>query len=171
MARAKHFEFPASVEWEGGSMTVASIAGKQDLDVATPPEFGGENEGAWSPEDLLVASAATCFAVTLTAILRRGTIPLLSSKVEGTATSAPATTASLASPRSNSRLLRDRLGGRRQPPRNRDRRAESGCLVAMALSVPVHVQATVTAPSEAAPLARTRRRLSQARHRDSLAWA
>ena len=83
MARAKHFEFPAGVEWEGGSITVASVAGKQDLDVATPPEFGGEAEGTWSPEDLLVASAATCFAVTLAAIVRHRTIPLLSLHVDG----------------------------------------------------------------------------------------
>ncbi len=83
MARVRHFEFPAAVEWEGGSITVASVAGKQDLDVATPPEFGGEAEGVWSPEDLFVASAASCFAVTLAAIVRKRTIPLLSLQVDG----------------------------------------------------------------------------------------
>ncbi len=63
MARAKYFEFPTSVEWEGGSMTVASVVGRHDLDVATPPELGGEAEAVWSPEDLLVASASVAVGV------------------------------------------------------------------------------------------------------------
>ena len=50
---------------------------------ATPPEFGSGVEGVWSPEDLLVASAATCFAVTLSAIARRRDIALTSMHVAG----------------------------------------------------------------------------------------
>ena len=153
MARAKHFEFPASVEWEGRSLTVASIAGKQDLDVATPPEFGGENEGTWSPEDLLVASAATCFAVTLAAIVRRGSIPLLSLQIEGTGHVGPrddgqlgftsielsvAATTDSAEDASNLQAAIER--------------AEHGCLVAMALSVPVNVHATLSSSDDDAPL-------------------
>jgi organic hydroperoxide reductase OsmC/OhrA len=146
MARAKHFAFPVGVEWEGGSMTVASVAGKRDLDVATPPEFGGEAEGAWSPEDLLVASAASCFAVTLAAIVRRRTIPLLSLCVDGVGH---------VGPRDDSRLgftsielavtaETDSAGAVTQLEAAIDR-AESGCLVAMALGIPVNVRATVTA--------------------------
>jgi organic hydroperoxide reductase OsmC/OhrA len=146
MARAKHFAFPVGVEWEGGSMTVASVAGKHDLDVATPPEFGGEAEGAWSPEDLLVASAASCFAVTLAAIVRRRTIPLLSLCVDGVGH---------VGPRDDGRLgftsielavtaETDSAGAVTQLEAAIDR-AESGCLVAMALGIPVNVRATVTA--------------------------
>jgi peroxiredoxin-like protein len=153
MARAKHFEFPAGLEWEGGSITVASVAGKQDLDVATPPEFGGEADGVWSPEDLLVVSAASCFAVTLAAIVRRRTIPLFSLHVDGVGHVGPAddgrlgftsieleVTAETDSADAVSRL------------ETAIERAESGCLVSNALSFPVNVRATVTVVQDGAPL-------------------
>lgn len=75
-ARAKSFEFPVSVHWIGGRRTIASVDGKPDLEIATPPEFKGGVEGVWSPEDLLVGSIASCFAVTLVAIADRRDIPL-----------------------------------------------------------------------------------------------
>lgn len=154
MARSKHFEFPAGVEWEGGSMTVASVAGKQDLDVATPPEFGGEAEGVWSPEDLLVASAASCFAVTLAAIVRRRTIPLLSLHVDGNGHVGPRDDGQLGftsielqvTAETDSAEAVTQLGAAIE-------RAENGCLVAMALSIPVSVHATVTVARSASPLA------------------
>ncbi len=144
MPRAKEFHFPVAVEWQGGPSTVAAIEGKRDLPVATPPEFGSGVEGVWSPEDLLVASAATCFAVTLSAIARRRDIALTSMHVAGVGHLGPLddggfgfasieldvdvgteTTADLAA-------AEDAV-----------ERAERGCLVAMALKVPVHVKATV----------------------------
>ena len=153
MARPKHFEFPASVDWEGGSMTVASVAGKQDLDVATPPEFGGENEGVWSPEDLLVASAATCFAVTLAAIVRRRSIALLSLHVDGNGHVGPRQDGHLGftsialqvSAETDSAEAVTQLEAAIE-------RADNGCLVAMALNIPVNVQATVTVTRAAGPL-------------------
>jgi hypothetical protein len=57
--------FPVSVRWVGGKVTCAAVDGMQELPVATPPEFNGGVEGVRSPEDLLVASAATCFTVTM----------------------------------------------------------------------------------------------------------
>jgi organic hydroperoxide reductase OsmC/OhrA len=145
MVRAKQFEFPAGVEWEGGSMTVASVPGKQDLDVATPPEFGGEAEGAWSPEDLLVASAASCFAVTLAAVVRHRAIPLLSLRVEGNGH---------VGTRDDGRLGFTSIGLEVAAETDSSdavtrleaaiERAERGCLVSMALSIPVDVHATVT---------------------------
>jgi organic hydroperoxide reductase OsmC/OhrA len=74
--QAKSFEFPVSVHWVGGKRTIASVEGKPDLEVATPPEFRGGVEGVWSPEDLLVGSIGSCFAVTLVAIAERRDIPL-----------------------------------------------------------------------------------------------
>ena len=152
MARAKHFAFPAGVEWEGGSMTVASVAGKHDLDVATPPEFGGDSEGTWSPEDLLVASAATCFAVTLAAIVRRRTIPLLALHVEGNGHIGPVDDGRLGftSIELDVTVETDSADAVTQLEAAIER-AESGCLVARALSIPVNVQATVTIARDAAP--------------------
>jgi organic hydroperoxide reductase OsmC/OhrA len=151
MARGKHLEFPATVEWEGGSMTVASVAGKEDLDVATPPEFGGEAEGTWSPEDLLVASAASCFAVTLAAIVRHRSIPLLSLRVDGKGH---------VGTRDDRRLGFTSIGLEVAAETDSSdavdqleaaiARAESGCLVSMALSIPVDVRATVTVPEASA---------------------
>jgi organic hydroperoxide reductase OsmC/OhrA len=153
VTQAKQFDFPAEVEWEGGSLTVASVAGKHDLDVATPPEFGGEAAGLWSPEDLLVAAAASCFAVTLAAVVRHRGIPLLSLHVAG-----------------NGRIGRredGRLGftsieldvtaetgsaddvGRLEAAIER---SERGCLVSNALDVPVDVRATIAVDGETTPL-------------------
>ena len=45
----------------------ASPDGLPDLDVASPPEFGGP-EGVWSPEHMFVAALATCLMTTFRAI-------------------------------------------------------------------------------------------------------
>jgi peroxiredoxin-like protein len=84
MTTFKSHRFPVSVEWRGGRLTTASVPGKAQLDVATPPEFKGGIEGVWSPEDLLVAATATCFTVTLVAIAERRAVPLHALEVDGT---------------------------------------------------------------------------------------
>lgn len=58
-------------------------AGKPPLEAATPPEFRGGTPGMWSPEDLLVASVASCFALTLDSIAEHRTIPLGEVAIEG----------------------------------------------------------------------------------------
>jgi peroxiredoxin-like protein len=73
---AKAYDFPLSVRWTGGRRTIASVEGKDDLEVATPPEFKGGVEGVWSPEDLFVGSVAACFTVTLVAVAERSGVPL-----------------------------------------------------------------------------------------------
>jgi peroxiredoxin-like protein len=154
MARSKHFEFPVGMEWEGGSMTVASVAGKQDLDVATPPEFGGEAEAVWSPEDLLVASAASCFAVTLAAIVRRRTIPLLSLHVDGTGHVGPREDGRLGFTSIELQVTVETDSAEAVTQLEAAiERAENGCLVAMALNISVNVHARVTVARSASPLA------------------
>jgi organic hydroperoxide reductase OsmC/OhrA len=70
MARAKTYRFPVDVGWAGGRLTQVSVAGKHELRVATPPEFrGGTSSGVWSPEDLFVAAAATCYVLDLDVVL------------------------------------------------------------------------------------------------------
>ena len=73
---SKAYDFPLSIRWLSGRRTVASVHGKDDLEIATPPEFNGGVDGVWSPEDLLVASIGSCFAVTLLAVAERRGIPL-----------------------------------------------------------------------------------------------
>ena len=73
---AKTLTFPVNVHWIAGRLTQTTAAGKPDLTVATPPEFKHGIPGVWSPEDLLVASVASCYAVTLLAVVERRGVPL-----------------------------------------------------------------------------------------------
>ena len=84
MTTANEHRFPVSVHWLSGRLTEATIDGKDDLLVATPPEFEGGIEGVWSPEDLLVSATASCFVVTLLAFAERRGVPLRALDVHGT---------------------------------------------------------------------------------------
>ncbi|MBW1711947.1 MAG: OsmC family protein [Deltaproteobacteria bacterium] len=61
------YTFSASVRWSGERRGQLGLEGKRALEIATPPEFGGP-PGVISPEDLFVASAATCFLTTFLAM-------------------------------------------------------------------------------------------------------
>jgi organic hydroperoxide reductase OsmC/OhrA len=84
MSIVKALRFPVSVQLRDVTEATASALGKPELEIAVPPEFRGGVEGVWSPEDLLVASTASCFAVTLSAIAERLHVPVLSLEVSGT---------------------------------------------------------------------------------------
>jgi organic hydroperoxide reductase OsmC/OhrA len=73
--RAKEFHFPLSVEWVGGRRVEARVDGKPALEIAPPPVFRGTDPELWSPEDLFVASAAACLAVTFTGLAARAELP------------------------------------------------------------------------------------------------
>lgn len=143
MTRAKEFRFPVAVEWKGGPRTIATIDGKPDLPVATPPEFGSGVEGVWSPEDLLVASAATCFAVTLSAIARRRDIALASMRVAGVGHLGPRDDGLGFTSIELDVDVETESAEALEAAEEAVERAEHGCLVAQALNVPVHVTATV----------------------------
>lgn len=84
MGTVKAYRFPVSIEWRGGHLTSAVAPGKPALEVATPPEFKGGIEGVWSPEELLVAAAGSCYAATLVAIAARWELTLRELRVRGT---------------------------------------------------------------------------------------
>ncbi len=69
--RAKQFHFPVGVEWAGGRRVAARVEGKPPIEIAPPPVFRGTDPAAWSPEDFLVAAAASCLAVTFTGLAER----------------------------------------------------------------------------------------------------
>jgi len=52
----------------------ATAIGLPDLPMAPPPEFAGPGD-AWSPEHLLLAAVASCFAFTLRAVMRGAAVP------------------------------------------------------------------------------------------------
>ncbi|MEW5725333.1 MAG: OsmC family protein [Thermodesulfobacteriota bacterium] len=63
----KEYLYQAEVKWNGEKKGMLVLAGKPDLPVATPPEFGG-HEGLTTPEELFVASAVVCFMSTFLAM-------------------------------------------------------------------------------------------------------
>lgn len=144
MTISKDFRFPVSVRWQGQQLTRVSAPDLDEIDVTVPPEFRGPG-GHWSPEQLLVAAAASCFAVTFAAIADRRGIPIHSLTVTGTGH---------VGHRDDGRTgfvaveLTPRI--RTEPEfvaaANRTARAaHTVCIVTAALDVPVHVAPVVSA--------------------------
>ncbi len=61
--RPKVYLYHTRVKWEGERKGTLACDDKPDIGFATPPEFQG-HPGLWSPEDLYVAAANTCFMST-----------------------------------------------------------------------------------------------------------
>lgn len=84
--RPKEFTFPLAVEWLGGRQVLVCVDGKAEVPVGPPPVFRGTDPHIWSPEDLFVAAAASCLAVTYTGLLQRAGITLCSLHVDAAGT-------------------------------------------------------------------------------------
>lgn len=63
-----HVYHAAAAAGPAGPVAVSS-AGLSSLETAPPPEFDGPG-GAWSPETLLVAAVADCYALSFRAVAR-----------------------------------------------------------------------------------------------------
>ncbi len=83
MTIVKSHRFPVTARWKEGRLTDVTAAGKPDLEVATPPGFKGGVEGVWSPEEMLVGSLASCYAVTFVAIAERVPVTFDVLRVDG----------------------------------------------------------------------------------------
>ena len=145
MTTVKSHRFPVSIEWQEGRLTRVSAAGKPDLEIATPPEFKHGIPGVWSPEDLLVASTAACYAVTLLAIAESRRMQLLDLSVDGTGH---------VERRADGRFgfiaieLEVRLAVTPEEAETAERvarYAKDACLISLALSTPVDVHVHVEA--------------------------
>lgn len=82
---ADKIEFHNFLEWKGGKKAnLRFIESRQEIEVATPPQFGGD-EGITTPEDLFVSSVNTCFMTTFLAFAGKMGIGLVSyeSEAEG----------------------------------------------------------------------------------------
>ena len=144
----KDHRFPVDVHWVGGRLTLASSPGKPDLQVATPPDFNGGIAGVWSPEDLLVASAAACFAVTLAAVAERRCLPLRKLDVRGTGHVGKRDDGCFGFVAVELEADIETDPGLEGAVEEAARAAERHCLVAAALDVPVHVATRVRAAPE-----------------------
>lgn len=65
----KKFTYNAAAHWTAHKRGIVEAEGDipRTINFAAPPEFGGE-PGLWTPEHLLLASAATCYVATLRAV-------------------------------------------------------------------------------------------------------
>jgi organic hydroperoxide reductase OsmC/OhrA len=139
--RPKEFHFPLSVEHVGGRRVAVQVAGKPTIEIMPPPEFRGTDPTTWSPEDFLVAAAASCLAVTFTGLAAR----------EGLAYSGLTVDADgVAGMRSDERFgftrLRLRLAvetDRVSDARRLAEQAEEKCLVSASLDLPVETEIVV----------------------------
>ncbi len=74
-----------TLKWKGEKKAdLKFIESKQEIEVATPPEFGG-HENIISPEDLFVSSANVCYMTTLLGTIKNMGVELVSyeSRAEG----------------------------------------------------------------------------------------
>jgi organic hydroperoxide reductase OsmC/OhrA len=135
--RHKEFRFPVRVGWEGGRRTTARVAGKPPLRIATPPEFRGTDPELWSPEDALVAAAASCLAVTIVALAERDELPLHELAVEAAGVVGRRTDGRLGFTKIEEAVLIGTDPGHEASARALVARAEDGCLVTASLDLPV----------------------------------
>jgi organic hydroperoxide reductase OsmC/OhrA len=143
MSITKDFRYKVDVAWDGDRITTVTSTDKPDLAVATPPEFKNGVEGVWSPEDLLVAAVASCFAVTMVAVAERRDLPLYELDVTGTGHLTKRddgrfgfVAIELTAHMQTAELSVEALS-------HAAKYAERACLISMALDVPVHVDTVV----------------------------
>jgi organic hydroperoxide reductase OsmC/OhrA len=140
MSTLKDFRYSVSASTVPRRRIRLTSPGKAPLEAATPPEFRGGIPGMWSPEDLLVASVASCYALTLEAVAAQRDIALRSLEVEGVGH---------VTRRAEGRIgfvvieLRVEVGveaGQEELAERAARAAKQKCLVAHALEVPVELE-------------------------------
>lgn len=72
---AEH-HFYLKAEWPGGRNNVGAIdAGNLKTKISIPPEMDGPGEGT-NPDEMLLGAAATCYVITLAAMIERMNLPL-----------------------------------------------------------------------------------------------
>ncbi len=69
-----HFQLKA--DWPGGRNSTGSIeAGNLQTKISIPPEMDGPGVGT-NPDEMLLGAAATCYLITLAAMIERTQLPL-----------------------------------------------------------------------------------------------
>lgn len=142
-------DFPVRVTWPGGRHVVSYVEGKAPLPVATPPEFKGTFPTEWSPEDVLVSAAASCFGVTLVALAERASLPLHTLTVEAVGTVGRREPEPFGFKEIRLHVEATTDPGREDDLRRTAERAEQGCIVSNALAIPVELELEVTALTRA----------------------
>ena len=79
--QSKKFVYKSSVAWQENKKGILTSLGKPNIPVAPPPEFKGY-VGVWTPEDLLVASANSCYLLTFLFYINKENIELITYECE-----------------------------------------------------------------------------------------
>ena len=145
MTTYREFQFPVSIRWRGGRLARADATEKESLEIATPPEFRDGIAGYWSPEDLLVAATASCFALTLAAVAERRGVPLLDVSIGATGHMGRRQNGRLGFTVIELTAAIETLPGDEEAVAVAAKLAQEHCLVEHALDVPVRVAVDVTA--------------------------
>jgi organic hydroperoxide reductase OsmC/OhrA len=143
MTMMKEMQFPVSVRWRGGRLARAEGRNTEPFELATPPEFRGGLAGHWSPEDLLVTAAASCFVLTLAAVAERSEAPLLDATVSATGHMTRRDDGRFGFTVIEIDAALETIPGGEEAVRSAAKAAENRCLISQALDVPVHVAVDV----------------------------
>jgi peroxiredoxin-like protein len=147
--RYREFRFPVEIAWNGGRRTTASVDGKPQLAIATPPEFRGTDPDTWSPEDAFVAAAGSCLAVTIAALAEREQLPLRELSVTAVGVVGRRVDGKFGFVRIEQTVELATNADHEDAARALVAKAEDGCLVTVSLDLPVQTTVNVRAVIEA----------------------
>jgi peroxiredoxin-like protein len=143
MSILKDFCFSVELESDGDRVAEIETGEVGPLTVATPPEFRGGVHGEWSPEHLLVAATSSCYALTLASVAQRRELPLHAVAIESVGHVTRRADGRFGFVVIELAVEITTTAGFEDNVRRAARAAESGCLIANALSVPVEIELTV----------------------------
>jgi organic hydroperoxide reductase OsmC/OhrA len=142
MSAFRIHRYGVRTEWQDGSRVTLAAPGKPGLDVALPSDFENGVPRVWSPEELLIASLATCFELTMIAVAEFRNVPLHCVRIDATGHVV----------RKNNAYTLTLLEldvhagtdiGRRGDIEHIAQMAHEGCLVGNALDVPVRLDLAI----------------------------
>ncbi len=139
-----HSTYSFSVRWQEGRSGLASApGGLPEMEVASPPEFGGPG-GRWTPEHLFVGAATSCWLTTFLAIAELSKLEFAAVEAAGEGFLERGDDRRFSISRI---VLRPRVTVRREEDRDRAvrliRKAEESCLVARSMRTAVVLEPEV----------------------------
>jgi organic hydroperoxide reductase OsmC/OhrA len=145
-ARPKEFHFPLAAEWLGDRRVTVRVEGKPAVEITPPLVFGGSDPSAWSPEDLLVAAATSCLAVTFTGLAARAGLEYTRMSVAGDGVAGKRADGHFGFTRLQLQLALETSPADQATARSLAHEAEQSCLIAASLDLPVETLIEVTSP-------------------------
>jgi organic hydroperoxide reductase OsmC/OhrA len=141
--RAKEFHFPLTLDWVGERRVAASVEGKPAIEITPPPVFRGTDPTTWSPEDFLVAAAASCLAVTFTGLAAKAGLTYSALCVDADGVCGRRADGRFGFTRILLRLQLITDRSQEEEARRLAEQAEQDCLVSASLDLPVETEIEV----------------------------